>query len=200
MKNPILALAVFSSLFLSACVGPTVLHETARTVGQNHAEFDGGLGSTGYVFKLNYGVTENFDIGVHWESLNMGVRAKYAFINGKDHEMSLAGAAGIGTTFGGTAYYGDVIASYLNGSWEPYGAFRYVHVSVNRQDFIDHDTGHVDFTFPGLEYSYEEIMIGSRFWLNKHWLFSLEAGSLIALGDLNIGNNLLVSGVFGYHF
>ena len=81
MMNKILisVLLVFS---LSGCaVGPLVSHETARTVGSSNSEIVGGYGQAGYVLKWNHGFGENFDLGFQYESLSVGFRAKYAFVN-----------------------------------------------------------------------------------------------------------------------
>src|SRR4051812_44550206 len=101
-------------LILSGCVGPLVVHETARTLGSpKHHEFSGGYGNAGYVLKWNMGLLANWDFGIQYESLSWGLRTKYAFINSTDVGFSLAAAAGAGLTFGGTHYYGDLIASYM---------------------------------------------------------------------------------------
>ena len=186
---------------LSGCViGPLVSHETARTVGESKHELMGGYGRAGYILKWNFGVAENLDFGLHWESLSIGVRAKYAFFN---HEAgwSLAAALGTGTSIGGSHYYGDVIGSYLQGPWEPYGTLRVVHVKNDPMEFKDTNTGQVAFTIPGSQYDYGQFILGTRYWMTPHWLFSLEASSLFAISSgLGIGSNLLVGGSFGYRF
>lgn len=79
MKNNILILLMLTTTVLSGCaVGPLVSHETARTVGTTNHELMAGYGQAGYVIKWNYGLNENLDVGLHWESLSIGVRAKYA--------------------------------------------------------------------------------------------------------------------------
>lgn len=186
---------------LSGCaVGPLVSHETARTVGDSNSELIGGYGQAGYVFKWNYGLTENLDFGLHWESLSIGLRAKYAFIN-NDNGWSFASALGTGVSVGGNHYYGDIIGSYLVDSWEPYGTLRFVHVNNDPVEFKDEDTGQADFTIPGSQYQYGQFILGTRYWFNPHWLLSLEASSLFALtSGLKFGGNVLIGAAFGYRF
>jgi hypothetical protein len=186
---------------LSGCaVGPLVSHETARTVGNSNHELIGGYGMAGYVVKWNYGLTKNLDLGLHWESLSIGLRAKYAFINNREG-WSFATALGAGSSIGGSHYYGDIIGSYLAGPWEPYGTVRLVHVKTDPLEFKDKDTGDIAFTVPSADYDYGQFILGTRYWISAHWLFSLEASSLFAVSSgLKIGNGVLVGGSFGYRF
>jgi hypothetical protein len=197
-----LLLAAASIPFLSACaIGPVVSHETARTVGDGNSELMGGLGQAGYVFKWNHGLTPNLDMGVHWEMLSIGLRLKYAFINSGRHGWSLAGAAGIGSSVGGSHYYGDAIASYLAGSWEPYGTLRLVHVKNDPQEFKDKDTGSVEFRIDKTEYEYGQFILGTRYWFSPHWLLSLEATSFFTVSSgVHIGNGVLAGFALGYRF
>ena len=88
---------LFLIFILSGCaVGPLAIHETARTVGKSNHELVAGYGIAGYVFKWNIGLSENWDIGLHWESLSIGLRAKYAFLQNSEKGWSLATAAGTG--------------------------------------------------------------------------------------------------------
>jgi hypothetical protein len=195
------AFFLFFTVTTAGCaIGPLVSHETARTVGYTNSEVLGGYGVGGYVFKFNYGLAENLDFGLHWESLSVGLRLKYAFINGKENAWSFAGAAGLGSSIGGSHYYGDLTASYLFKQFEPYGTFRYVHVKNDPIEFKDKDTGTVDFTADFPDYDYGQAILGFRFWFDKHWLASLEASSLFAFHGLTIGEGVLVGGAFGYHF
>ncbi len=181
-------------------VGPLVNHETAKTVGRSHHELVGGYGAAGYVVKWNYGLTENLDLGLHWESLSIGVRAKYAFVN-NEKGWSLAAGLGTGVSAGGSHYYGDLIGSHMVGSWEPYGALRLVHVKNAPLKFKDKDTGEVKFSVSSIEYDYGQFILGVRYWFSPHWLFSLEASSLFAISSgLKVGNGALLGGSFGYRF
>ncbi len=152
------------SFLLSGCaIGPLVSHETARTVGKSNHELIGGYGSAGYVLKWNVGLTENLDFGVHWEFLSIGIRAKYALVNGNNNGLSLAIAGGIGESIGGSHYYGDLMASYLSGKWEPYGTLRVVHVKNDPVEFRDKDTGPWIFALTRLNMTTAKLSWGAVF-------------------------------------
>lgn len=191
----------FLFLLLSGCaVGPLVSHETARTVGKSKSEVIAGFGEGGYVFKWNYGVTENLDLGVHWESLSVGLRAKYAFINKKEG-WSLASALGAGSSVGGRHYYGDLIGSHLSGAWEPYGTLRLVHVKADPIELKDNQTGSVEFTIDKSEFDYAQFIVGTKYWFSENWVMSLEASSFGALtSGLVLSNGVILGGSLGYRF
>lgn len=198
MKRFFVALSFLS---LSACaVGPLVSHETARTVGNANHELIGGYGQAGYVVKWNYGITKDLDFGIHWESLSIGVRFKYAFIN-PSAGFALAAAAGAGSSVGGEHYYGDLLASYKSGHWEPYGTVRIVHVKTDPVEFRDKDTGIFDFTVPSATYEYGQGILGTRFWFTENWLLSVEASTLFAITKgFEFSNGFFAGGAFGYRW
>ena len=202
MKKYLLFICVVAVVTFSGCAfGPLVSHETARTVGNSNHELIGGYGMAGLIFKWNYGLTENLDLGLHSESLSLGIRAKYAFIN-RTVGWSFATAFGTGISLPDAShFYGDLIGSYMTGAWEPYSTLRLVHVKNNSLDFKDQKTGQVNFTVPSSEYDYGQFILGTRYWFSPHWLFSLEASSFFsATSGFKFGNNLLVGAAFGYHF
>lgn len=202
MKNSVVNLLLFGTFALTGCaLGPLVDHETARTVGVANHELIGGFGQAGFVFKWNYGLTENLDLGLHWESLSIGVKAKYAFINARDKGWSLAAALGTGSSVGGSHYYGDLMTSYLTGSWEPYGTLRLVHVKNDPLEFKDKDTGQVVFTIDRSEYEYGQVILGTRYWFNPHWLLSFEGASFFSSSaGFSVGKNSIIGAAFGYRF
>lgn len=182
MKNKI---CFWSSLlvviFLSGCAfGPLVNHESARSVGKSNHEIMGSVGSPGYAFKWTYGATENLDLGVQWESLSLGIRAKYSFLN-QTEGWSFAGALGTGASTGGSHNYGDLISSYASGAWEPYGTLRAVHVTTDPMDFRNADTGNLVFTVDRSQYTYGQFFLGTRYWFNPNWLMSAEASWLFSI-------------------
>lgn len=186
----------------SACaVGPLVQHETARSVGEGSHDLVGGYGQAGIVAKWNYGITENFDFGMQYESLSFGVRAKYAIVNGKSGGFSLAGAVGAGSSIGGNHMYFDIMTSYLAGTFEPYATARFVQVSTDPADFRNADTGEIAFTVQSANYNYGQAIVGTRIWMSPNWLLSLEASSLFGLGDtVSFSSNVLVGAALGYRF
>lgn len=200
MKRILFLFAILLASLPGCAVGPLVSHETARTVGNSHHEVIGGYGMAGRVLKWNYGLTENLDLGFHLESLSIGIRAKYSFLN-RNEGWSLATALGTGTSIGGSHYYGDLIGSYLAGAWEPYGLLRLVQVKTDPWEFQEEDTGQISFTIPSSKYRYGQFILGTRYWFNPHWLFSLEASSFFSLSsDLKMSDTLLAGGSLGYRF
>lgn len=201
MKN-IIVILVSAGAFLSGCaIGPLVGHETGRTVGRGHHELAGGVGETGFMAKWNYGITEDLDLGLHWESLSLGVRGKYAFINNRQSGWSLAGALGVGSSFGGDHVYADLIASRLAGRWEPYGTIRVVRVKSDPVKFQEKDTGKEIFIVQVEEFEYAQGMLGTRYWFTDHWSLSVEAGSLASMtSGFRVGDNAFASAGLGYRF
>lgn len=196
-----IALVGTNLLVCSCTVGPLVLHETGRTVGRHHNELELGAGSAGQLAKWNFGLADDLDVGIQYEMLSVGARVKYAFINRPDHGLSLAGAAGAGRSRGGHYYNGDLVASYLNGPWEPYGGLRYTYAKSDPDDLNDKDSGIFDFTIHSDTYEYGQTFVGSRYWFNPNWLLSVEASSLFSLSDsLRLDNNFLLGLALGYRF
>lgn len=132
-----------STLLCACAVGPLVLHETGRTVGRHNNEVEVGAGSSGNAVKWNFGATDNLDVGIQYETLSYGARIKYALINRRESGFSLAAAGGGGKSLSGHYYNGDIVASYLNGQWEPYSGFRYVYAKTDQDEFNDQDTWHI---------------------------------------------------------
>ncbi|MBX3020183.1 MAG: hypothetical protein KF799_00780 [Bdellovibrionales bacterium] len=196
-----ICLALLSMCFLSACaVGPLVSQETARTVGDDKNEWLGGFGQAGYVIKYTRGIGKDFDFGVQWESLSLGIRFKYAFIN-QESGLSLAGALGAGTSIGGSHYYGDLLMSYKSGFFEPYSMVRVVSVKTDPLEFKDEDTGKMHFTVGRAQYVYGQATLGARFWLDPNWLLSMEASSLFSMTkDVKISSNVFAGAAFGYRY
>ena len=65
----------------TACVGPLVSDESARTVGYHRSEVVGGIGQAGEVVKYTFGLGDKLDVGAQWESLSIGLRLKYALLD-----------------------------------------------------------------------------------------------------------------------
>ena len=167
----------------ASCISPLASHETARTLGEGNQEVIGGLGVFGHVLKWNMGITEDLDVGVQWETFNLGLRAKYAFINSKQSGFSLATALGGGNVNNGTYYYGDLMTSYLTGDWEPYGTIRASHTTCNaRQDKSKEGKEHIGEVFKCDRRTYDRIQltIGAKYWLNDKWFLTLEGGRVFA--------------------
>jgi hypothetical protein len=186
-RHPALLIRALSALFLlqlmGCAVGPLVSHETARTVGQSRNEFRGGYGTAGYALKWNF-----------------GIRVKYAFINPTEG-WAFAVAGGAGDSVGGSHYYGDLLASHFSGSWEPYGTLRFVRVKTDPWEFGQEDTGNIHFVVDSERYTYGQFILGTRYWMNDHMSFSVEASTLFAVSNaLSVGSNATLAAGIGYRF
>jgi len=190
---------IFLFCLTSCAVGPLVSHESARTVGKSNHELAGGYGNAGLALKWNYGLSDNFDLGVQLESLSLGLRAKYSFLNMKEG-WSFATAGGLGSSVGGKHYYVDLMTSYFSGKWEPYTTLRAVHVKTDPVEFNDEDTGMLNFTVDRIHYNYGQLMLGSRFWFTQKFFFSGEASTIFAISGFNSDSNLLLNAALGYRF
>lgn len=196
---------VLSSLFivlLSGCVGPMVMQETARTVGDGNSELSAAYSSgSQWAAKWNYGLNENWDMGIQIEALSLGLRTKYSLLNGQEGGWSLATAFGAGFSIGGNHYYFDLIASHLKGAWEPYTALRVVHMKIDPVEFKDDHSGETDFTIDLPDYNYGQYFLGTRYWFNKHWLLSLEGSMAFAIGKgIHFEKAVFFSAGAGYKF
>ncbi len=188
-------------IFTTSCaVGPLMFHETARTVGDSNHELVGGAGQAGLLFKWNYGLSENLDLGIQFESLSLGLRAKYAFINSGENGFSLASGAGIGFSVGGSHYYGDLIGSYFFEKWEPYTGLRLVHAKNDDRE-IKSSNSALDFTIEETQYNYGQITLGTKFWFSKSWVLSAEASSIFSKSSGFLVNSNVFAGLaLGYKF
>lgn len=188
-------------LFEFGCaLGPLTSHETARSVGRFNSEISGSYGTAIYGLKWNFGITENWDIGAQYETLSFGYRTKYSFVNSPTG-WSFAGALGTGASIGGSHNYIDALASYMGTNWEPYFTLRVVNVTTDPVDVQNNETGTKYFTINSSKYSYGQIFAGSRYWMTKNWLLSMEASTLFPVGgDLTVGSTILGSLALGYRF
>lgn len=177
LNRYVILLYPMTLLFANCALGPLVTHETARTVGQSNHEWIGGFGNAGYIVKWNYGLTENLDIGLHYESTNIGWRAKYAFLNAKEG-WSLASAFGSGFSLTGSYNNLDFIGSYGIGDWEPYGILRLVQTQGVDWHTPEGNGLFDNQTFSGLTLNYAQVMLGTRYWLTEKWMVSAELSAL----------------------
>lgn len=193
---------ILSLLVLSGCaVGPLTSHETARTVGDGNHEIVAGFGQSGFVGKWSYGLKEDLDIGVHLEFFSIGLRAKYAFLN-SSNGFSLAGAAGIGDSLGGGHYYGELLTSYMFGTFEPFVTGRFVRVKTDPVEFgNDADNDEADFTINSYKFNYVQVLYGTRIWINPNWLVSVEGATFAAKSSgLSLAKWNTFSAALGYRF
>lgn len=194
-----LALFTLIILNLSGCAfGPLYSHETAQTVGAHKVEMTGIYGNAGITGKATWGLLDNLDLGLHWETLSIGLMLKYAFINNHVKGMSASGTLGIGESFGGNYFSVAGSVSYLTEVFEPYFTLRGVYVYYN--------SANTHFTLNGssldlpkftYSYSYLEPIVGTRVWITpNHFFLSAEVGTIVVNG----GGFVIASGGLGYRF
>jgi hypothetical protein len=187
---------LFFALFSSACaVGPLVSHDVGHSAGYRGTNVQlMSLNSQLWGVKVDYGVTDDFDLGVQWEVLSLGFRAKYAFINRPQHGLSLAGFLGIGSSFGGSYRNLGLATSYrFNRTFEPFASIRWTSVEADEEDLDDGDTEDVFNGLPNERYSYTQIFVGTKIWFNHKLGLSIEAGSFFAEEDVEFEEGLIYS-------
>lgn len=195
-----ITISLLSLLLTSCAVGPLVSHETARTVGSGKHEFIGSYGQAGIAGKWNYGLGSNVDFGLQVESLNAGIKVKYAFLN-ESEGWSMASSLGYGSGFMSDHFYGDLHLSFKSGPVEPYLTLRYVQVHTDKEDFESHDSGSLHFEIDKMKFQYGQVMLGTRLWLTRHWLLSLEgAGLFSATSGIRVSDTYIFNGALGYRF
>src|SRR5690606_7256079 len=105
---------------------------------------------------------------------------------------SLAVAGGAGTSIGGDHFYGDLMASYLTGPWEPYTTLRVVRVKTDPVEFGKEDTGEVDFVIDSYRFTYGQYVLGVRYWITPNWMVSAEGTTLFTMSsDLSLRTSAL---------
>ncbi len=158
----------------------------------------------GLLLKANFGIFEDLDFGIHYESLSIGVRAKYAWINSQEQGWSVSTAAGVGRGGYSTHYYGDLMAGHLKRPWEPYGTLRIVHVKTDPVELEDESNGDHFFHFETIDsvsFTYGQLILGARYWTQPQYFLSGEISTLAAFdSDVTIGNGFILSGALGRRF
>src|SRR5512145_967911 len=88
------------SLVLASCASaPIANHYSAKSLGTGGIEVQGGalaIGTAMPFFKAGVGVASDLDVGVQFETINIGGYAKYSLLNPKGDGLALAivGAGG----------------------------------------------------------------------------------------------------------
>ncbi len=155
---------ILSSLcvFITGCaIAPLSNNFTGRSLGKKGVEIEGGAVVAGAAipsFKFSYGVSSDFDLGIHYDSYCIGLFGKYSIINNNEG-FATAGLFGGGATVNGYYLYAGPVLSFKTGFFEPYfvGRFNYVHYDEFESDF-DIEPGN---------YSYLQLTGGSVFWISK---------------------------------
>lgn len=164
-------LSIFILLLSSGCAFAPFSHlSTARTVGKGVYNFSGGVigsasgGISGGspVLKVDYGVFDNLDVGIHYEMINTGMVLKYAIYNKKEDGMSLAMTGGGGSIGNGGYWNVGPIASYKIGFFEPYAAIKLTRVTKEHTNFSI--IGFGTFQAPSNTFDFFYFTIGMMAW------------------------------------
>lgn len=195
-----LIILALSTVSFTACViGPLATFETAQTVGEKKAEFIGGGGTPGTIFKATIGLTDRIDIGFQWESLSIGYRAKYRISPDLDG-LIFAGAVGLGSNFGGSYQYFDLLSSKKFQTFEPYANLRLVRGKTDPVEFKNRDTGTTTWTVQSAEFNYGQFFLGSRVWLNEKWFGAIEISDLFPINSISFDHAAVYSLGMGGRF
>lgn len=164
----------------SACsVAPLSNLYTARSIGKGVWSFSGGFlsnasggpGSGVPAFKIDYGLYDKLDVGMHYELVNTGFVAKYSFINGKDG-WSWAGVLSAGSADGGGYWYMGTVASYKFAFFEPYASVRFNRVTRGTTNFSVTSIG--TWTTPSTTFDYLYFTLGTGMWPTEKFGFLIE--------------------------
>lgn len=186
MRNPKAIFILLASLILfTGCVGPLLNHGTGRSLGSGNHNAKVIAALEGYYgFQYDYGFSDNFDLGVQYEVLSIGLNSKYSFIN-QSSGFSFAGTLGIGSTFGGVYSALGFNGSYKAGSWEPFASLRYTSVEVDQQEIINKDTGDLFTVTPVMNYDYTQGFLGVKYWFTDGLALNVELGSFVSSNNVD---------------
>lgn len=181
-------------IYTSGCaIAPLSNLYTARSQGRGGVEIGLGAVTTtsggGFVpaVKFDYGILDNLDLGFKYETLDVGINAKYAFINGKTGP-SLALAASYGSTTGGSYWYVGPVFSIKAGFFEPYISARYNQVYWNSTTVT---SGSFTVVAPTTNITYMHYTAGAVLWVADFMGLDLEYNTL---GTLQNGVNFSTGG------
>lgn len=196
MNSFVLFISLFVSLVqLTSCAfGPLQNHETARTVGEGNAEFSAGaLSFFVPVIKYNYGLSDRWDLGFHFETFSYGFRTKYAMLQDTG-SLDLAAVFMVGESGSeqGSSFpyvHGELIGSRrVSKVFEPYATLAYSAGQRigGRQDEPTNDSLE-RFISDALRapdrFDYFSIRLGSRLWFSEKGFVSAEFAQIYVVGS-----------------
>jgi hypothetical protein len=183
---------------------------TAKSLDEGQWSFNGGAsfpleGAGSFLpdIRLSYGLTNSFDIWIRTDILSYGLGVKYSLEFLQDSIGFIpAFYAGIGGGISSYRYVG-IINSFRYYSFEPYLSIRYNYIDVN-EDLINETTNEISNEIWGdnsndstvvenLDFTYMQLNIGSRFWINENFYWGIEGSVLFtefgssAVGSLYLG-------------
>jgi hypothetical protein len=192
------------SFLASACsLAPLQSGETGRSLGEKHAHLDAGAtgvsGSNGIAVnaKFAYGISQNFDVGIQYDFIGMGILAKYSLINHQDKGFSLATLGGAGTDifgFGSSYIYIGPAVSYLMDWWEPYIVARFNQVTIGA--FSSNSIKVTERT----TFNYLQGSVGSFFWFTKTFGLGLEYNTFFNSEQIQFSGSGLFSARLALRF
>ena len=182
------------------CVGPLLNHETGRSLGKGKQSIKLLAGTEGiWGIDWDIGLTEDFDVGIQYEALSLGLDAKYSLINNKTG-IALAAMTGIGLTAGGTYYLAALATSYRVKDFEPFASLRFTQVNIDAADVKDTSTGTVFVSLPKTSYNYLQGFLGAKYWFAKAFALSVEAGSFVSSSEVKFDQNAYYSFALEFAF
>lgn len=191
MKIKILLFASLILLQAACSIAPFSSSITARSNGNGVHSFQGGgtlVGAKGVKgvlpeFKWLAGLTDNWDIGLQYEILSLGLLTRYSFVN-NDEGFSLAGFGGFGDMVGGNYIYAGPAVSFRAGQWEPFFNLRYNHIHWKKQsgtlNFTSNDgtsTG-IPYETSAVDFHYYQAALGTVFWFTEKFGLNLDANAI----------------------
>lgn len=187
-----LIISLLIPIFMSGCaVAPLLTQKSGRSLGKNNWVTElSVLPSLGA--SLNYGVTEDLDIGVLIES-QLGtvysLYGKYSFVNNeKKWSVALGGGAFMGVGFGeSSGFFLGPIVSYKADSVEPYLNLRYNYVSwkpgILTSDEQSDSLIKLSDWLSDINFSYVQADFGINFWVSEKFAITPNGKAWIFFDD-----------------
>lgn len=190
-KIVIKATVIIALLSLGGCsFAPFSSSHSAHTIEKDTVVFQGGValnGSTPYG-RLNYGVTENLELGLlsefHFFDYATGVTAKYGFLNNKEEGASFSVESSVGGGSSSTFVYAAPTIGYKKNKWDTYFSARYNYVHIDSDDY-ELDLGSLGKVnmYQKKNLKYVTTTLGNTYWINKR--FGLNVNVNYVLGSID---------------
>lgn len=190
-KIVIKATVIIALLSLGGCsFAPFSSSQSAHTIEKDAVSFQGGValnGSAPYG-RLNYGVTENLELGLlsefHFADFVTGFVAKYGFLNNKEEGASFSVETSAGGGNSSTYAYVAPTIGYKKDKWDPYFSARYNYTRIGSDDFeLDLGSlGKINF-FEKTNLKYVTTTLGNTYWMTKK--FGLNVNANYVLGSID---------------
>lgn len=186
-------------LLSSGCaIAPFSTLQTGRSSGAGDMTLDVGAAMNFVIpaAKFQYGITENLDLGVQYESFNVGALLKYAFVNNPSG-WSFAAIGSYGSISNGEYYYFGPILSYKSNIFEP---FLSVRLNGVRYDGSTYDNSSIRITFSGGRIQYLQYSAGTAIWFSEKVGLIAEYTTFGSIENATFSNGGYGSGAFIFKF